>query len=241
MADSRIPGFFFSQPTGASCFAARTPGPFGYLDQGDPNVASLLGDTPGPLGWCDLAAPERDRLFAQQAVTPAGSPARLTKPWTASQDLLTFLGIWENGVENGKNFAGQRVENGFILTVYLDSRDLPTVGCGHLVTAADKLKVGDKIEKKKAQDLLRRDLKIAAGAVNQNVTVPLAQYEYDAVLSITFNAGAAGSKKLADFINKGDYAAVPPYIEKYRTGGGNEGRRKSEAKLFRTGEYDAKH
>ncbi|MBS1140761.1 MAG: glycoside hydrolase family 24 [Proteobacteria bacterium] len=170
-----------------------------------------------------------------------GNTDRLAKPWRVSEKLLSFLGIWENGVENGKNFAKQQVTDGFILTVYNDSRKLPTVGCGHLVTTEDKLKVGDKITKEKAQELLKNDLKIAENAINNKTKVPLFQYEYDALVSIAFNTGATGASKLIDKVNEGEYNLVPDEIEKYRTGGGNKGRRASEAKLFKTGVYDATH
>lgn len=170
-----------------------------------------------------------------------GSTARLGKPWKASGNLLPFLGTWENGVMSGINFAHQVVTNGFILKVYQDSRGLPTVGAGHLVVAADKLKIGAKITEAKAQQLLSDDLATAESAVNKNVKVPLQQYEYDALVSLTFNTGAHGAAKLFDAVNTGKYEAVPGAIEKYRTGGGNEGRRKSEAKLFKSGVYDASH
>src|SRR5690349_20973988 len=90
-----------------------------------------------------------------------GTTARVGNPWSVSDELLEFLGTWENGVMNGKNFAHQVVTNGFILKVYKDSRGLPTVGCGHLVVAADKLKVGDNIKEKRAKELLKRDLATA--------------------------------------------------------------------------------
>lgn len=170
-----------------------------------------------------------------------GSATRLGKPWTVSENLLQFLGTWENGVMNGKNFAHQVVTNGFILKVYKDSRGLPTVGCGHLVVAADKLKVGEKITEARAKELLKSDLATAESAVNKNVKVPMHQYEYDALVSLTFNTGAHGALKLFDAVNTGKYELIPATIEKYRTGGGNEGRRESEAKLFKSGVYDASH
>lgn len=170
-----------------------------------------------------------------------GATPRLGKPWKASENLLPFIGTWENGVTNGKNFAHQMVTNGFILTVYKDSRGLPTVGCGHLVVAADKLKVGDKITEAQAKQFLKSDLNTAESAVNKNVNVPLHQYEYDALVSLTFNTGAHGASKLFDSVNKGKYESTPATIEKYRTGGGNEGRRTSEAGLFKSGVYDASH
>lgn len=170
-----------------------------------------------------------------------GSSNRLAKPWKVSEELLRFIGIWENGVENGKNFAKQTVTNGFILTVYNDSRKLPTVGCGHLVTAADKLKIGDTITIEKAKELLKSDLETAEKAINEKVKVPLYQNEYDSLVSITFNTGRSGALKLIEKVNEGDYKSVPKEIEKYRTGGGNKGRRASEASLFESGNYDATH
>lgn len=170
-----------------------------------------------------------------------GSTARLGKPWKVSEDLLPFLGTWENGVMNGKNFAHQSVTNGFILRVYADSRGLPTVGCGHLVVAADKLKLGNKITEERAKELLKSDLATAESAVNKSVRVPLYQHEYDALVSLTFNTGAHGASKLCAAVNAGEYDSIPATIREYRTGGGNEGRRASEAKLFESGVYDASH
>lgn len=170
-----------------------------------------------------------------------GSTDRLGGPWETSEHLLEFLGTWENGVMNGTNFARQVVTNGFILKVYQDSRGLPTVGCGHLIMTADKLKVGDRIKEDRARKLLKLDLAIAERAVHKNIKVPLHKHEYDALVSLTFNAGAHGSSKLFDAVNTGQYQIIPATIEKYRTGGGNESRRKSEAALFESGVYNASH
>jgi GH24 family phage-related lysozyme (muramidase) len=41
--------------------------------------------------------------------------------------------------------------------VYLDSLKKPTVGIGHLVTPADKLKVGDEITDKQVSEFFRKD------------------------------------------------------------------------------------
>lgn len=239
MANSRIPGPL-NPPNQAGSTHARTPGPLGHRDQGDPDVHARLGDTPGPLGSGDGAAVEANNASASVGIN-SGSAKRLSAPWTVSKSLLAFLGTWENGVAEGKNFARQMVTDGFILTVYEDSRKLPTVGCGHLVLAADKLKVGEAISKDRAEKLLIGDLSVAEGAINKMVVVALHQYEYDALISVAFNCGVAGVRKLAHFVSAGDYGAVPGCIETYRTGGGNAGRRKSEAKLFRSGEYNASH
>jgi flagellum-specific peptidoglycan hydrolase FlgJ len=52
MASSKDSGSIGRVPYGPVC-PARTPGPLGINDQGDPNVTSLLGNTPGPLGVND--------------------------------------------------------------------------------------------------------------------------------------------------------------------------------------------
>lgn len=54
MANSKIPGPLNYYDGWTS---AHTPGPMGYLDHGDPNVCTLMGDTPGPLGIMDYADP----------------------------------------------------------------------------------------------------------------------------------------------------------------------------------------
>jgi lysozyme len=110
---------------------------------------------------------------------------RLGKPWAISNELLSFLGEWESGVLNGKNFQKQIVTGGFILTAYLDDRGNPTVGMGHLIVPDDKIKTGDTISIERARELARRDLAIAEGAINRRVKVPLFQFEFDSLVSRT--------------------------------------------------------
>ncbi len=167
---------------------------------------------------------------------------RLWKPWNISPGLVNFIAEWESGILNGVNYRGQVVTNGMILDVYTDSRNLPTVGCGHLVVAADNLTVGDTITLAKAREFLIKDLASMEKAVNSKINVPLHQYEYDALVDIAFNAGpGAGIDRLAAHLNKGHYLSTPEFIKAYRIGDGNEKRRASEAKLFERGIYDAQH
>ena len=165
---------------------------------------------------------------------------RLSKPWSVSDSLLPFLGELENGTLNGTNFAKQKVVDGFILAVYNDSKKLPTVGCGHKVLPADKLKVGDKITLDRAKEILKADLHNAEAAVNDLVNVPLHPYEYDALVSVAFNTGRGGATPLFRNVNTGKYESIPKSITKAKPVG-NEWRRDLEAALFKTGVYDASH
>jgi lysozyme len=167
---------------------------------------------------------------------------RMAKPWNISELLITYIGEWESGVLNGINFMRLKVTDGMILAVYLDSRKLPTVGLGHLVKSTDNLKLGDVISLERANKLFIEDLRVMETAVNAKVNVPLYQYEYDALVDIAFNAGEGGGiDGIAKIVNAGDYSKVPNFVKTYRTGGGNIGRRASEANLFKYGEYDATH
>jgi lysozyme len=174
------------------------------------------------------------------ASVKTGTTERLGKPWSVSDNLLQFLGGIENGVADGKNFAHQTVTGGFILTVYNDSKELATVGCGHLVVKSDGLKVGDQISLDKAKGFLKTDIAHAQKAVNDLVSIPLYQYEYDALVSVTYNTGRAGATPLINFVNKGRYADIPSVIKKAKPVG-NEWRRDLESSLFKTGIYDASH
>lgn len=53
--------------------------------------------------------------------------------------------------------ASKIAQEGYRNVVYKDSLGLPTVGIGHLVVAADNLKVGDKISDQRAEEFFRKD------------------------------------------------------------------------------------
>jgi GH24 family phage-related lysozyme (muramidase) len=49
------------------------------------------------------------------------------------------------------------LREGLRLTVYRDTRDLPTVGIGHLVRPQDNLRVGQKISRERVEELFEQD------------------------------------------------------------------------------------
>jgi len=89
---------------------------------------------------------------------------------TASEELIAKL----------KKFEGLRLE------AYLDAAGVPTIGYGH--TGRD-VKMGDRISKYWAEDLLRRDIRVAEAAVNE-LGVATTQGQFDALVSFVFNLGA---------------------------------------------------
>jgi len=130
------------------------------------------------------------------------------------------------------------------LQVYKDNKGYPTVGLGHLVTAADSLGVGDTISLKRAQELLIISLSEIETRFNRDIWLPLYQFEYDALVSVAFNCGAfRGSNALIAQINSGEHGKMFDFLLSYRIGNNAKLKRRrfQEARLFETGIYDATH
>ncbi|WP_153099556.1 lysozyme [Paraburkholderia hayleyella] len=179
------------------------------------------------------------------------STPRFGKPWQATNQCLAFLGEWESGRMNGitrifysnHTHIDVQVVEGMILQVYRDDRGNPTVGCGHLVLPNDNLYVGQIISAERAKNLLRHDLELVQKRLNSLVKVPLFHYEYDAMVSVVFNAGAGSAvREIADEVNHGHYETMPDLIRRFHVSNPRlRQRRESEARLFGTGVYDAHH
>ncbi|SRR6266566_2297996 len=120
--------------------------------------------------------------------------------------------------------AAIQQREGTVLTMYRDSASLPTIGTGHLLTK-DELSSGkvlatdwkDGITPALAEDLLKRDLAAAQAVVNAAITVPLVQYQFDALVSFAFNVGSMAFRQstLARILNAGDYLGVPAQLQRW--------------------------
>jgi len=166
---------------------------------------------------------------------------RLAKPWSLSDRGLAFLKIQESGVLNGRSMFGH-VTDGYILTVYPDSVGIPTVGLGHKVLPEDHLHLGDTISLERARSISERNIAEAVNIINRKVMVPLYQYEFDALVDLTFNCGVgAFASHVAPIVNAGNYLDSAEFIKTFRAGRGNRRRRIQESDTFKTGSYDASH
>ena len=82
-----------------------------------------------------------------------------------------------------------------------------TIGVGHTSAAGTpNVRRGMTITAKEADDILSRDLSIFEKGVNDAVTVPLNQNEFDALVSLAFNIGVGAFRKstLLKELNKGN-------------------------------------
>ena len=132
-------------------------------------------------------------------------------------------------------FEGER------LTVYLDPVGKLTVGVGHLVTPADKLRLGDKITKAQSEAFLARDLAGTEAGVTRLAKATLSGNEFSALVSLAFNIGlySLGRSSVLHKLNSSDRRGAADAFLLWCKGGrplrlipGLLRRRQAERKLF---------
>lgn len=139
------------------------------------------------------------------------------------------MNISQNGLDFIKHWEG------FSATAYQDSAGVWTVGYGHTRSVNEQTL---PLSEEAAEDLLREDLVIPQISVNHLITVPLTQNQYDALVSLVFNAGQLPLyKTLGTELNAGRYKLAEAEFQRWCHAGGVPvkgllDRRMAEAELF---------
>jgi len=130
---------------------------------------------------------------------------------------------------------------GFSATPYLCPAGWWTIGFG-AVRGPDGLPVSAAtapVGEEAAEGLLRRDMAIAERAVLRLISVPLADGQFDALVSFTFNLGAGALQRstLRRKVNRDEHAEVPGEFQKWVWGGGRKlpgliRRRRVESEIY---------
>ena len=135
--------------------------------------------------------------------------------------------------EEGLSFIKER--EGLRLVSYQDVAGIWTIGYGSVTD----VEPGEKITEVEAGERLKEDVRHAENCVNQLVTVPLTQNEFDALVSFTFNVGCHALRKstLLRKLNDGDYESIPAELARWDKAGGHvvaglSKRRKLEGDLW---------
>ncbi len=79
-----------------------------------------------------------------------------------------------------------KIFEGFRALPYQDAAGIPTIGYGHVILPGESW---THITEEEGEKELRKDVLIAENAVNRLITVPLEDYQFDALVSFTFNVG----------------------------------------------------
>lgn len=107
---------------------------------------------------------------------------------------------------------------GLYLKAYRCPAGVPTIGYGHTAGVA----MGQTITQQQADDYLRRDVRQFERAVERQVSVPLTQGQFDALVSFAFNLGegALAQSTLLRLLNAGDYAGAAAQFDRWNKAGG---------------------
>jgi lysozyme len=142
---------------------------------------------------------------------------------------------------------------GVLPHVYLDSGGAPTIGIGHLLTPSERssgklwlrgqaIRLADGMTADDCEALLEQDLEPVQRCVNSAVNVPLAQNQFDALISFAFNVGndAFLNSTLLKRLNAGRLDEVPAELARWnrdnnRVVPGLVNRRSKEIALWRQG------
>lgn len=115
--------------------------------------------------------------------------------------------------------GGIAIHEGYKGTAYIPvPGDVPTIGYGSTTyTDGSKVKLGDKVTRKEAVDLLGNKVSMFERQVKACVKVPLAQNEYDAFVSLTYNIGGQAfcNSTLVKRLNAYDYEGACSEILKW--------------------------
>lgn len=125
---------------------------------------------------------------------------------------------------------------GVRLKAYRDSKGIPTVGVGHTTAAGDPVvQIGMTISPAQCDEILSRDLSKFEAILNDALKVPVADHEFDALLSIMFNVGPAFARSTAiRLLNRGDRRGAAQHILDWEIPPSIIGRRHTEYVQFIT-------
>ena len=137
--------------------------------------------------------------------------------------------LGERGTEILKYFEGCK------LTAYQDSVGVWTIGYGHTKGVYN----GMTITQEEAEQMLLTELEEYEGYIEDMVTVPLTQNQFDALVVWIYNLGPTNFKNstLLKELNAGNYNAAGQEITRWNKAGGKVlaglvKRREAEAELF---------
>lgn len=151
-------------------------------------------------------------------ITDAATPAPQDNPDSISPEGLAAL----------------QMREGFSATPYSDHKGY-SIGFGHLIKPGENLQ---NVTVAQALELLQADLAWAVQAVYDSITAPIAQSQFDALVSFCYNVGAGAFKRstLVRRINAGDPGAPSEFARwVYASGKVHPGlvaRRNAERKQF---------
>lgn len=180
-----------------------------------------------------------EQVNALNAVLYAGHREDIKRAFEISDDVYMTTSL--AGMNLVAGFEGYRDK------AYRDSAGIPTIGFGTTrYPNGELVKMGDTCTRDEALLWKQHDIKDTEKWVNEIITVPLKQHQFDALVSFVYNIGPTAFREgsVDDYINKGDLKSATEVWAKYnkaRVSGkltvikGLDNRRKAEIAYFLNG------
>lgn len=199
-------------------------------------VARLLSpSSPAPSESASSSAPSP--VTSPEPSSPSPSPASSVEtPTSEPEKKSRALQTSQAGIDLIKAHEGLRLE------WYLCPANKPTIGYGHVILTNEQFLKAGPISEAAAEAILEDDLQKFERSVSKLVKVDLEQHEFDALVSFTFNVGAAALSRstLLRLLNEGDREGAAAQFSRWVYANKKElpglvKRRADEAELFRNG------
>lgn len=151
-----------------------------------------------------------------------------------AQHPIPFVVIYYHMTLRGRQRLTDR--EGKRLVAYLDSRRIWTIGVGHAATAGTPPHPvhGMTITAEQCDEILTRDLASREKRLSEALKVPVADHEFDALLSVMFNVDAFIHSTAMKCLNAGDRAGCARHILDWNEPASIIGRRHTEQSQFLT-------
>jgi len=226
-----IVGDRYGAPGWAAGVGSRIFSPFeGWIGgfRGHPADEDLLKGNPDEE---ELYEDEPQAKISDKIAPPAAAPAAPAPAPTSYASVPTDqLTINQAGLDIIKESEGLRLQA-------YNSGGQWLIGYGH----SRDVKAGMTITEAEAERLLRQDVRAFEDGVKSNVTVPMNENQFSAMVSLAYNLGVGGFARteVVTKINQRDYKGAADAFLKYNKAGGvvNEHlkqRRAKERTLFLT-------
>jgi|LakMenE18May11ns_1017448.scaffolds.fasta_scaffold9938115_5 lysozyme len=210
-------------------------------------VNKTIGNITDPYKMVGIQRPSQKKIETTKKVKPKGianpEPQKISGKQLMDGSVMNITNDYKKIVREWEGDAANRI--GGVkqpkLVGYLDSRGIPTIGYGH----TDGVRVGMKITKKQAEDFLVQDSGDAIGCIrrimdewkkNDLKTYKLTQGQFDAMVSMTFNAGCTSMRKsrFIQELKKGNTKKAAELVKTFYIGTteGLANRREQEYNLF---------
>ncbi len=130
-----------------------------------------------------------------------------------------------------------RDREGCVMKAYRDSVGVWTIGVGHTAGVTE----GDRCTEEQATAWLAEDLAWSEAAVNEGLSIPLEQHQFDALVSFVFNVGQGQfqTSALRRRINSGDPHAVDEF-DRWHIPPEITSRRNAEREQFKGTQFTAR-